>query len=100
MNLGLSYFAVRKSIFSGRSTSGFATVAQCANHPRGENGDNPVAPATFTLLQLISKKKETQSRLTVDSNARDRNLSSKWLDWLVGLGEKSKIKIKTWALGF
>ena len=27
-------------------------------------------------------KKETQSRLTVDSNARDRNLSSKWLDWL------------------
>ena len=58
MNLGLSYSAVRKSIFSGRSTSGFATVAQCANHPRGENGDNPVAPATFTLLQLISKKKK------------------------------------------
>ena len=56
MNLGLSYFAVRKSIFSGRSTSGFATVAQCANHPRGENGDNPVAPATLTLLQLTSKK--------------------------------------------
>ena len=56
MNLGLSYFAVRKSIFSGRSTSGFATVAQCANHPRGENGDNPVAPPTFTLLQLSGKK--------------------------------------------
>ena len=61
MNLGLSYFAVRKSIFSGRSTSGFATVAQCANHPRGENGDNPVAPATFTLLQLTGKKRNAES---------------------------------------
>ena len=61
MNLGLSHSAVRKSIFSGRSTSGFATVAQCANHPRGENGDNPVAPATFTLLQLTGKKRNAES---------------------------------------
>ena len=54
MNLGLSYST--SSVADPPSGSG--TVAQCANHPRGENGDNPVAPATFTLLQLISKKKK------------------------------------------
>ena len=58
MNLSLSY-----SAFLGKiDNPGPATVAQCTNHNNCENNcENPVAPATFTLLQATGKKSNAES---------------------------------------
>ena len=83
MNLGLNYSLVRKSIFSGQSTSRSARVSgTMCESSTGRKWWQPSCACHLHPSTAHQQKKETQSRLTVDSNARDRNLSSKWLDWL------------------